>query len=152
MWFAFVLWITFDWYQPIEGKSKTTNSCDLLSFFELHLIDTNICQLGKCSEVVVICFRSLNYIWLIPTANLKKDIEAQLWFAFVLWITFDWYQPNTCVYLLPPCCDLLSFFELHLIDTNKTKNQYWKPKLWFAFVLWITFDWYQQNCGKRNRR
>jgi hypothetical protein len=35
-------------------------SCDLLSFFELSLIDTN--KIVKERECVVICFRSLNYL------------------------------------------------------------------------------------------
>ena len=118
LWFAFVLWITFDWYQRTHENEDRNISCDLLSFFELHLIDTNACIVVRLPYRVVICFRSLNYIWLIPTNSKFRLQAAALWFAFVLWITFDWYQQSLRKGIHLNSCDLLSFFELHLIDTN----------------------------------
>ncbi len=118
LWFAFVLWTTFDWYQPVIENLSNVFCCDLLSFFELLLIDTNGSGKKMKVELVVICFRSLNYFWLIPTfISIKMDIKA-LWFAFVLWTTFDWYQPEWTPEYPAGSCDLLSFFELLLIDTN----------------------------------
>ncbi len=171
LWFAFVLWIIFDWYQPIAPAVICSISCDLLSFFELSLIDTNYTKPDMLSFAVVICFRSLNYLWLIPTATNTHRVASVLWFAFVLWIIFDWYQPPQPMERVALRCDLLSFFELSLIDTNQ-RWKWWKAHLvvicfrslnylwlipthwlygnpslllWFAFVLWIIFDWYQRN-------
>ncbi len=171
LWFAFVLWTTFDWYQQHLPKPFRRNSCDLLSFFELLLIDTNRRRNWSMQTNVVICFRSLNYFWLIPTKSQTLNIEIPLWFAFVLWTTFDWYQLEVEAKYLTGSCDLLSFFELLLIDTNtetgmvksesvvicfRSLNYFWliptkshtlniEIPLWFAFVLWTTFDWYQQR-------
>ncbi len=143
LWFAFVLWTTFDWYQHRCFYLWWLVGCDLLSFFELLLIDTNTGNQWEEFGSVVICFRSLNYFWLIPTYQMA----------------------NTPI----NSCDLLSFFELLLIDTNnkdfeagggtvvicfRSLNYFWliptftpsnclAVPLWFAFVLWTTFDWYQ---------
>ena len=92
LWFAFVLWTIFDWYQLYSPPDVLFMSCDLLSFFELSLIDTNFDNIQSYSFVVVICFRSLNYLWLIPTKYQSWKILWLLWFAFVLWTIFDWYQ------------------------------------------------------------
>ncbi len=119
LWFAFVLWTTFDWYQLIRANCLPFICCDLLSFFELLLIDINGLNLKKLTLLVVICFRSLNYFWLISTFYEFRNNRHRLWFAFVLWTTFDWYQRHC--FALPEFlgCDLLSFFELLLIDINR---------------------------------
>ncbi len=170
LWFAFVLWTTFDWYQlatasqldpmrcdllsffelllidinwlsggwygrPVVicfrslnyfwlistrvGWSSYQYRCDLLSFFELLLIDINWMMIDDWGVWVVICFRSLNYFWLISTKRAMNTTKALLWFAFVLWTTFDWYQPIGRTVLALTRCDLLSFFELLLIDINQ---------------------------------
>ena len=145
LWFAFVLWTTFDWYQRRKLNIIDMISCDLLSFFELLLIDTNSKTAAYPILSVVICFRSLNYFWLIPTQRTLQAFPTVLWFAFVLWTTFDWYQ-LTCWNWKPDLsCDLLSFFELLLIDTNAGCLSRSQSLLWFAFVLWTTFDWYQPD-------
>ncbi len=118
LWFAFVLWIIFDWYQHVFYAFGKANSCDLLSFFELSLIDTNLNVANRWGACVVICFRSLNYLWLIPTNLFALTLTLRLWFAFVLWIIFDWYQLVDEDWKHVNSCDLLSFFELSLIDTN----------------------------------
>ncbi len=168
LWFAFVLWIIFDWYQLHRLQRTHHYSCDLLSFFELSLIDTNKIGLIFFTIFVVICFRSLNYLWLIPTLFRTLDVPWMLWFAFVLWIIFDWYQPANWTAGRIISCDLLvlwiifdwyqrwngpamgggvvicfrSLNYLWLIPTKKIYT-FTFSTLWFAFVLWIIFDWYQ---------
>ncbi len=194
LWFAFVLWTTFDWYQQVGSWLVGSKCCDLLSFFELLLIDINFLIWSYCTSYVVICFRSLNYFWLISTVmpenkmHLSCDllsffelllidintsilymqdilvvicfrslnyfwlistpfkntpITRMLWFAFVLWTTFDWYQHRTyrnSYSSVVICFRSLNYFWL--ISTFKGKYCI-ENVLWFAFVLWTTFDWYQ---------
>ncbi len=117
--------------------------CDLLSFFELSLIDTNQQYQQHLGSRVVICFRSLNYLWLIPTHSHSSHTLSSLWFAFVLWIIFDWYQrapPAILQPLVVICFRSLNY--LWLIPTFGFHKIFGRW-LWFAFVLWIIFDWYQ---------
>ena len=69
-------------------------SCDLLSIFEVHLIYNNGNLRYYLRASVVICFRSLKYIWFITTVGGEKDQSIS--------------------------CDLLSIFEVHLIYNNKS--------------------------------
>ena len=67
--------------------------CDLLSFFELTLIDTNLCQL----------------------CHLRYDGCDLLSFFELTLIDTNQAKAKTA---RETGCDLLSFFELTLIDTN----------------------------------
>ncbi len=162
LWFAFILWTTdiynnfmqviqrlrqvvicFHslnyWYLQQRNwiKTRTSNSCDLLSFFELLIFTT--------------------------TDALEALYTQGLWFAFILWTT-DIYN-NKGLYSLKRnyvviCfhslnywylqqlvkrygitvygCDLLSFFELLIFTTTSVYVSICQYVLWFAFILWTT--------------
>ncbi len=137
------------WYLQQQLKISYLYSlrCDLLSFFELLIFTTtrwvfhsicsplwfafilwttdiynNIVPIFNLTEVVVICFHSLNY----------------------------WYlqQPGSTRGIGTTSCDLLSFFELLIFTTTVNALIPTGLLLWFAFILWTT-DIYN-NLGTSN--
>ena len=169
LWFAFILWTTdiynnstlcfrllhqvvicFHslnyWYlqQLFLYRWWRRIGCDLLSFFELLIFTT--------------------------TSEVKRKAGQKLWFAFILWTTdiynntgiknllkkqvvicFHslnyWYLQQLGIALATTSCscDLLSFFELLIFTTTFTSVDWTDDWLWFAFILWTTDIYNNQN-------
>ena len=68
----------------LSKQPSTPKSCDLLSFYYLCRTDNNGSPWSAITCSVVICFHFTIFVVLITTNALYKDIENELWFAFIL--------------------------------------------------------------------
>ncbi len=139
------------WYliQPSLISVAAAMRCDLLSFFDLLIFDTTCPCLIRCLHQLWFAFILWSTdIWYNDSMQKKLDSIVVICFHSLIY----WYliQRRKIRYWILPCCDLLSFFDLLIFDTTASVNVQREYLLWFAFILWSTDIWYnlEMNAPK----
>ena len=67
LWFAFNFCSLYFWWQPCADLPVKHSSCDLLSIFVLCIFDDNYLLYFIVTQMVVICFQFLFFVFLMTT-------------------------------------------------------------------------------------
>ena len=162
LWFAFNFFDIFGLLQQNGRRWKTRSSCDLLSISLISLVFYNNREEFAYSDIVVICFQFLWYLW-SSTTNANNLIAAiQLWFAFNFFDIFGLLQPIRSKLCYRKRCDLLSISLISLVFYNNPKFllcgtsvvicfqflwYLWSSTTpfqfgWIPFRLWFAFNFF----------